>query len=200
MSHEDREKWDARYAAGAYAERTHASPLLEEWLPRLKFQSDRRRAADIACGNGRNALYLARHGWQVDAIDISEVALGQVARSAAREGLKVNCIPVDLESGGPLPETVLPPAKYDLVVVFRYANLALIERLRSSLRPDGTLIVEAHLQTDAEVIGPRSARFRLAPDALREAASGFTIVDYREGLVEDPDGRIAALAQLVART
>ncbi len=199
LSRQDREKWNARYAEGAYSDRTHPSPLLEEWLPRLVILSGPPRAVDIACGNGRNALFLARNGWKVDAIDISEVALKNVAASAEREGLAVNCIPADLESGQPLPPTVLPPETYDLAVVFRYANLALLARLKTSLKTGGYLIVEAHMQTDAEVIGPKSARFRLAPGALRQAAADFDIVDCREGLVEDPDGRIAALAQLVAR-
>ncbi len=199
MSREDRDKWNARYAEGAYADRTHPSPFLEEWLPRLTVSSAPPCAVDIACGNGRNALFLARNGWQVDAVDISDVALQNVAESAGRQALTVKCIVADLESAEPLSASVLPPATYDLAIVFRYANLALLQRLRISLKPGGYLIVEAHMQSDAEVIGPKSGRFRLAPGALREAAGGLDIVAYSEGLVEDPDGRLAALARLVAR-
>ncbi len=200
MSREDRDKWNTRYAEGAYSDRTHPSPFLEQWLPQLEISSTPPRAVDIACGNGRNALFLARHGWQVDAVDISDVALQNVAASAQHEGLAVNCVAADLEAAEPLSAAVLPAATYDLAIVFRYANLPLLQRLGNSLKPGGYLVVEAHMQTDAEVIGPKSARFRLAPGALRAAAGELDVVDYREGLVEDPDGRLAAVARLVART
>jgi len=199
LSREDRDKWNARYAEGAYADRTHPSPLLEEWLPRLEVSAASPRAVDIACGNGRNALFLARNGWQVDAVDISDVALQNVAKSAEDESLAVQCVAADLESAEPIPAQILPPQAYDLAIIFRYANLPLLKRVGASLKPGGYLIVEAHLQTDAEVIGPGSARFRLAPGALRAAAGELAVVDYSEGLVVDPDGRLAALARMVAR-
>jgi hypothetical protein len=111
----------------------------------------------------------------------------------------VQCVAADLESAEPIPAPILPPQAYDLAILFRYANLPLLKRVGASLKPGGYLIVEAHLQTDAEVIGPGSARFRLAPGALRAAAGELAVVDYSEGLVVDPDGRLAALARLVAR-
>ena len=71
MSRADQDKWDARYRDGAYAERTHPSALLDRWLPQLRLPEGSPRAIDVACGMGRNAIYLANQGWQVDAVDIS---------------------------------------------------------------------------------------------------------------------------------
>ena len=65
MSRAERDKWDARYRDGAYESRTHPTALLEAWAPRLP----RGRALDVACGAGRNALYLARLGWEVAGFD-----------------------------------------------------------------------------------------------------------------------------------
>jgi hypothetical protein len=67
------------------------------------------------------------------------------------------------------------------------------------LAPEGLLVTEQHLATDLDVVGPRTLGFRLQPNALRESAAGLTVLHYYEGLVTDPDGRQAALAQLVAR-
>ena len=50
MSRADRKKWNERYRAGAFAERTHPSALLEDWIDRLPLG----RALDLACGAGRN--------------------------------------------------------------------------------------------------------------------------------------------------
>ena len=70
MSQEDREKWNQRYATDDY-KKTNPVGLLHEWAPRLKAG----KALDIACGAGRNAIYLAELGFDVDAIDISSEGL-----------------------------------------------------------------------------------------------------------------------------
>ena len=76
MSHADRDKWDKRYREGSYGTRTYPSELLAEWLPQLQ----KGRALDVACGAGRNALYLAAAGYVVDenatavaTVDVSDV-------------------------------------------------------------------------------------------------------------------------------
>lgn len=198
MSRADRDKWDARYREGAYESRTHPSALLVEWLPKLAIGTTRPRAADVGCGAGRNALYLARLGWEVDALDVSQVALERLAAAAAAERVSVHCAQTDLEDLSSLPSPLRAAERYDLVIMMRYTNLPLIERLRPVLKTGGYLIVEVHLETTADVVGPRNPRFRLAPGALRDAAAGLDVIEYREGLVDEPDGGRAALAQLIA--
>ena len=199
MSQADQDKWNARYREGAYAARTHPSALLVEWLPKLKFRKAHPRAIDVGCGTGRNAVYLARRGWQVDAVDVSEVALDQLTETANAESLPITCIQADLEDAAHRPADLFTADRYDLAVMASYTNLPLIDTLMGALRAGGYLIVEEHLVTEADVVGPRSPQFRVAPGALRAAAAGLDIVAYREGIVNDPDGRSAALAQLVAR-
>ena len=69
----------------------------------------------------------------------------------------------------------------------------------SRLAPGGAVLVEQHLVTSAEVVGPTSAAFRLAPGELARAAVDLVTVHEHEGLIVDPDGRAAAVAQLIAR-
>ena len=184
MSQTDRQKWDARYLAGAYVARRHTSPLLERWLERLEFARLPRRAVDIACGAGRNSLYLARHGWHVDAIDISAIALQRLKADAITENLPIRCFERDLDE---LPEEpnsfqerpdarrdglyAFKDRRYALAVMMRYADLPLVESLERTIFPGGCLIAEMHLQTSRAVAGPRTSRFRVAPEALRRAAA-----------------------------
>ena len=198
LSQADKQRWDSRYLGGAYDSRRHSSTMLVDWLGRLKFSGTARKAVDIACGAGRNALYLARHGWQVDAIDISTVALDRLDAAAHAERLPVNCIHLDLD---PAASAVAGFAgrPYDLAVMMRYTDVALVRSLSPAIRAGGYVIVEKHLETEAVVAGPRDPRFRVAPGALWRAAGEFEIVHYREGIVTDPDGRDVALAQLVGR-
>jgi SAM-dependent methyltransferase len=192
VSEADRRKWDDRYASGAYAERAHASALIESWLPELP----RGRALDVGCGAGRNAIRLATAGFDVDAVDISTAGLEQGAARARTLGLDVAWIAADLETT-PVGNG-LPARDYDVIAVMRYVNLPLMRHLVGRLRDGGHLITEQHLRTEREVTGPRNPAFRLEPNALLSAAAGLRVLWYREGLVTDPDGRRAALSQLVA--
>ena len=83
-------------------------------------------------------------------------------------------------------------------MVSRYGTPALTGALAASLRVGGYLIYEQHLQTDREVGGPGSQRFRLGPNELLGMFAGLRVLYYREGLMQDPDGPLMALAQLVA--
>ena len=188
MTDADRAKWDERYRKGAYADRPHPSELLRDWIGR----APRGRALDVACGAGRNALYLAVHGFEVDAVDISSEGLARGRRSAAERGLTVHWIEHDLDQPLALPDG------YALILVIRFLDLPLIRRLAQRLAPGGLLICEEHLRTEAEVIGPGNPAFRVAPGELREVASGLQVLQYDEGLFDDPDRRRAALARLVA--
>ena len=121
MSDSDREKWDERYREGAYTDRTYPTALLSDWLPQLSRGIPPGRALDVACGAGRNALFLAGAGFEVTAIDISEEALARARQSARERGLKINWICADLESGE---AGVLPDGPFDLVVMVRYVNMS----------------------------------------------------------------------------
>lgn len=184
----DREKWNERYRSGAYATRTHPTQLLAEWLPRLP----RGRALDVPCGAGRNALFLAEHGYGVDAIDISSVALERARQNAAERNVAINWIELDLES------CALPEERYDLIVMVRYVNSALLSALIERLEDGGYLLCEEHLVTNRDVVGPKNPDFRVRPNELLDLARSLRVLYYHEGLVEDPDGQLAALAQLVA--
>ncbi len=191
MSHADRLKWDERYRAGSYAARPHPTQLLADRLADLP----RGRALDVACGAGRNALFLAAAGYEVDAVDLSSVGLERGARTAAERGLAINWIEADLDP--PSPEA-LPKNDYALIVLVRYVNMALIPLLAERLADRGCLVCEQHLKTARDVAGPRNPAYRLEPNELQAAASNLSVMFYREGIVQDPDGRQVALAQLIA--
>jgi SAM-dependent methyltransferase len=195
MSRSERRKWDERYRTGAYTDRKHPTALLAEWVPQLAPG----RALDVACGAGRNSVYLAANGWQVDAVDISPVGLQRARDNAAARHVEVEWIQADLEED---PGTVLPAGPYDLIILARYVNARVYRPLIERLRGGGVLVCEQHIVSTEDVIGPKSAAYRLRHNELLRAAldpaeTDRRILYYREGLVTDPDGRRAALAQLV---
>jgi SAM-dependent methyltransferase len=189
VSRDDLEKWNKRYQDGAYAERSRPSPVLEDWVELISPG----KALDVACGTGRNALYLAAKGFDVDAVDISDEALDRARTTGHRLGLRVNWLAQDLD------EPLALECPYQLILVIRYVNLSLIRQLTAHLNPGGFLICEQHLVTGDDVIGPTNPAYRVRHGDLRSAAAGLRIHRLEEGLVRDPDGRTAALARLVAQ-
>jgi len=192
LSRADLSKWDERYRTGSYATRTHPTPLVEQLLASLP----RGRALDVACGAGRNALCLAAAGYAVDAVDISPTGLERARATALVRGLRVNWIAADLEEG--LPDGLGSDARYAVIVMVRYVNAALMPALIERLADGGVLVCEQHLVSSRDVVGPRNPAYRLAPNELLRAAADLRVLFYREGIVEDPDRRRAALAQLIA--
>lgn len=192
LSEADRQKWDQRYAAGAYRQRRHPSALLVQFLPRLP----RGRALDVGCGTGRNTQCLAGAGYEVDAIDISRVALERAREAAGNTSANIHWIAADLDAD--CAAQALPAHRYALILMVRYVNMPLLAALTERLADGGHLLVEQHLQYAGLAAGPKDPAFRVRANALLRAAGDLRILYYRENVVADPDGRNAALAQLLA--
>jgi SAM-dependent methyltransferase len=190
VSQDERARWDRRYATGEYTSRTHPTPFLLEWLDRTPAG----RALDVATGTGRNALALAEAGYEVDAVDISAIAIDRARAEAERRGLEVNWVVADLDT------EALPADGYDLIAVLRYRDPDLWPRLRSALAPDGWILIEHHLQTyRQDVVGPSDDAFRLAPGELLEAFGDLRVVHYSERVEPTDDGdALFVIARLVA--
>ncbi len=188
MSAEDRQKWNQRYAEDSYR-KSNPVNLLSDWLPRVPVG----RALDVACGAGRNSIFMAGAGFQVDAIDISHEGLGETRKKADEEGLEINLIEHDLD------EAYAFDTDYNLIVVLWYVNLELISQLCDCLAPGGYLLCEEHLRCEEEVIGPGNPNFRVAPGALRETVSTLELLLYEESVAAIPEGGQVASARVVAR-
>ncbi len=187
MSEADRLKWDKKYAAGEYRSRTWPSPLLEAWLQRFPPG----QALDIACGAGRNALRLAQAGYQVDALDISSVALERGRQSAEQRGLEINWQQADLD------DLQLQAGHYQLITIIRYVNRNMTQALVDALCPGGWLLFEHHLRTPLDVDGPRSPAFRLDPQEPLQMFTDLRILHYEEAIRNDEGDRPMAIVELI---
>jgi len=188
VSEIDRQKWDQRYAEDTFRKGNPVT-LVEDWVSRIP----KGKALDVACGAGRNAILLAQHGFDVDAIDVSVEGLKLGRQQAAELGHEINWIEHDLDEPYPF------DADYQLILVLWYVDLDLIARLCHHLAPGGYLLCEEHLQTAAEVVGPCNRNFRVPPGALRTAVNGLEILLYEEKIGENEEGEPLASARLVAK-
>lgn len=191
MARSEREHWDGRYRTGT-GPAGDPSPFLVGHAANISDGPDG-LALDIATGRGRHAVWLARRGLRVHAIDISETAVRRLADIRARDHLLLSPIVADLES------FPLPLGAYDVVVNVNFLHRPLLPALARALRPGGILIFETFLLAQAEHGHPKNPAYLLAPGELRARfADRLAVLDYREGPVER-DGTTTHLASLLAR-
>jgi len=152
-------------------------PLLVETVRGMKPG----RALDLACGAGRNAIWLAEHGWSVTAVDGSAAAIELLRQ----RGPHIDAHTVDLEKG----EYTIEPARWDLIVISYYLQRDLFEPAKRGVVPGGLLLA---------IVLLGEGRFSAAPGELRGYFSDWEILHDREGDPGDsPQHR--AVAEIVAR-
>lgn len=139
-------EWDGRYAAVmAEMPSTAANAVLINEASDLPSGT----ALDIGCGLGAEAIWLASHGWNVTALDVSRVALEHAEARARQAGARVNWICASLE------EAQLQGGGYDLVTAFypalrHTAEGAAQKTLLAAIAPGGTLLVVHHANVDVK--------------------------------------------------
>jgi SAM-dependent methyltransferase len=187
---DDRTYWNERYRDETFQLPEEPSRPLWAFADTLPAG----RAFDVATGTGRNALFLADRGYEVDAVDVSGVALAAARDRAAERDLAghVNWIQADLDT------YCLPEAAYDVVAVSFYRALELLPELKEALAPGGVLCYEHHLRSPEADRGPSDDRHRFRSNDLLRAALDLTVLHYEE-TTRVEGGRTSAVATLVAR-
>jgi SAM-dependent methyltransferase len=145
------------------------------------------RALDLACGRGRNALYLASLGLHVLAVDRDVDALEPLRGHKGVIPLKA-----DLE-GGAWP---LPGLRFDAVVVTRYLHRPILADVVAAVDEGGLLLYETFMRGQEALGKPTNPDFLLEPGELLRACAGLKVVAFEEGPVEGP--RPAVLQRICA--
>ncbi|HBA88447.1 MAG TPA: SAM-dependent methyltransferase [Geobacter sp.] len=160
----DRIKWNERYAADEYFFSLGPSKFLAQSMERVSSLVVGRRALDLACGEGRNALYLAQNGYQVTAVDIAERGLKRGEKRAAELGVSVEFVHADLE-------TWRPEGLFDLILNFNFLLRPLIPWIVESLAPGGVVVMETILDAPG-LHGEHRKDYLLQPGELERLFGG----------------------------
>lgn len=189
MNKELTEKWNARYRAAE--EEATACYVLREFVHLLPASG---QALDLACGRGGNALLLAEQGLQVEAWDLSPVAVEQLQATAGARGLAVHASVHDIVQ--------CPPAEnsFDVIVVSYFLERKLAPLISKALKPQGLLFYETFLREKPPGVGPSNPDYLLAGNELLRLFSDLHVLAYREeGLVGAMDKGRRNVAMLVAQ-
>lgn len=172
---EDATKWNARYQKefmptepSAFLLDCYAffAPLLSRFPHSDQIQNQARpKALDLACGNGRNTKLLAQWGFEIDALDISQVALSHIQNLP-----HIHPILADLDSH------TLPKAHYDLILDSFFLDRRLFNAIKDSLKPQGFVLFETFTYSESTSLHPDRM---LQPNELQGVFSprdGFCIL------------------------
>ena len=170
----DRHQWDERYQGGDLVWTATPNQFVVAEVAGLVPGT----AVDLACGEGRNAVWLAEQGWRATGVDFSAQGLAKAARLAAARAVDVTWVESAVE------DWVAPPAGFDLVVVC-YLQLpepertGALDRAARAVAPGGTLVVVAHARDNLErgFGGPPSAAvlYDVAGVVATAEAAGLTV-------------------------
>jgi tellurite methyltransferase len=186
MTESDQARWDRKYAAGEGPAHFQPNQFLVENRRLLAGE----RAVDLACGFGGNALYVASLGYRVEAVDVSIIALQRARAEAMRRGLEIHWVQADLNRWW------VPPAHYDLILVFLYLNRDLMHQLAVALQPGGLLFQANRNKRFLSIRPDFNPDYLLEPGELCSLARDATLEILHYGEVP-PEG--AYDSQLIAR-
>jgi SAM-dependent methyltransferase len=217
IDEQDRERWNQ-----LYSERSHTSLTPDESLVGIyeRFVGPAfvgggpaprspRRALDLAGGVGRNALFLAREGWQVTLNELSDEAARlaeenarrsglplTICRASALEALTAACRPNASEPGTPQPNTSEPNTRYDLILMLFYLDRTLFSFLPQALAPGGMLFIKTRTEDHPRFqSGSKHPEYFLRPGELAASFPGLHVLHSRE---DDGMAELLALRKLPA--
>jgi SAM-dependent methyltransferase len=183
--------WDERFREGSYSRDPDPSPILRHYVDTFPDG----RALDVATGTGRNAVFLAEQGYEVDAIDQSREGLQIARRNASNRGVGADCNWIQADAT----EYGYPAGEYDVITISFFRTLDRLPDIKAALAPDGVLFYHHHLRSSDPVdVGPSTDRYRFASNELLHACLDLTVLYYEES-TEPSDGRTAAHTLVIAR-
>ena len=186
----DQKRWDKKFGRKEFALGKEPNPFLKKHIRLLP----RGKALDIATGEGRNAVFLAQNGFDVDAVDISEKGLKKARKLAREKGVKINTFLVDLD------QYHIAKERYDLIANFYFLKRRLIPRIRNGVKKGGIIVFETYLLEHRALAtgGPTQAKYFLKPNEPLRLFRNFRILYYREGIFKEGRKR-KVVASLIAQ-
>lgn len=186
---EDKKRWNKRYDTKEYIYGKEPIRFLKENINILT----RGKVLVLAMGEGRNAIFLAENGFDVDGCDISEVAVEKSKLLAARNNVQLNAFVADLE------KYKIPTNKYDLITCIYYTQRNLIPQIKNGLKKGGMVLFETYtidqLKYGTDAPGPKNPAYLLKHNELLDLFRDFHILYYREGEIATDKSVASLIAQ-----
>ena len=143
-------------------------------------------------GGGRNAIYLAKMGYEVEGVDISPQAVGEALEFARKAGISIRVEVADLEGDYRIKEDA-----YEIIVCFNYLQRSLIPQIKRGLRKGGMVVYETFIIDHAQFRRPRNPAHLLKHNELLKMFYDFRCLRYREGIIENRKAVASIIAERI---
>ena len=171
----DRARWDSLYNQsnqGSYVFGKEPADILKTFIEKIPVG----HALDIAMGEGRNAVFLAKRGFVVEGVDLSEVALRRARKLARENHVNIETVNADLNT------YQIKPNSYEVIINIDYLQRSLVPGIKKGLKSGGVLVFE-NLTIDQ--LGNRNSSglrrdILLQRGELKEMFKEFRILSYNE--------------------
>ena len=150
------------------------------------------RVLDVAMGSGRNAIYLARLGFEVEGVDMSPEAVNTALESAEKVGVIIRAQVADLEGN-----YYIEKGAYDVIICFNYLQRSLISQIKDGLRQGGIVTYETFIIDQIQFGKPKNPNYLLRHNELLNMFRDFRCLRYREGVIEGRKAVASIIAQKV---
>lgn len=185
--------WDEKYREKPLLWSAEPNRFVEEEVSRLEPGS----ALDLACGEGRNAVWMAEKGWEVTGVDFSGVAINRARGMAVQRGVEVRFVDADLREWE-------PRHPFDLVLI-AYLHLPepdrsrMMEKATSWVAPGGHLLLVGHDVATAGVSGPPDPEVLWDPETAARLAGDLEVLFAESRPRETDTGETALDTVMLAR-
>ena len=152
----------------------------------------RGRAFDVAMGAGRNAIYLATMGFDVEGVDVSPEAVNTTLESVRKVGVTIKAQVADLEG-----DYQIEKGTYNVIICFNYLQRSLIPRIKDGLQRGGVVVYETFIVDQVQFGKPKNPDYLLKHNELLGMFSDFRCLRYREGIIEERKAIASIIAQKV---
>lgn len=151
----------------------------------------RGRVLDIAMGKGRNSIYLARMGFEVEGVDISPDMIKEALALARQADVTIKAQVADLEKNYRIADDT-----YDVIVCFNYLQRSLIPQIKGGLKIGGMVVYETFIVDQAKLFGkPSNPNFLLRYNELLDMFRDFRCLRYHEGVIAEHKAIAGIVAQ-----
>jgi SAM-dependent methyltransferase len=148
------------------------------------------KALDLAMGNGRNALYLAKRGFEVEGVDISAESVNGALESAKNFGVNLKAMVADLENSYRIEKD-----SYEVIVCFNYLYRPIIPQIKEGLCRGGMVVYETFIVDQVQFGKPKNPDHLLKHNELLDLFRDFRCLRYHEGIFESQRAIAGIIAQ-----
>ncbi len=150
------------------------SDVVHRFIESQVSNSTHQQGLDLACGSGRDSVFMSMNGWSMTSVDYKQSAIDKLNRFSKIHSQDIDSQVIDLESG--FAKLLELERLYDAVVIVRYLHRPMLTKLNEIIKPKGFIVYQTFMQGCEKFGSPKNPRFILQKGELADIFSDFQVL------------------------